>query len=282
MFQCNQDICEWMLGWHPQRSWTADEHFEETPQTDGHHRVRGNKWETVRSCRHSEIKLVQIRQLWKVFNYGVIDHSDCFRCQWSETSENERSESTLMLDEFAGHCWLLKNRNYCLRDDTLTSWRRESTTTTGEAGSGKSALLVSVDVTFAIFLWWVAGRTWWRVAWWSILTPWRRRLWCSPWPLMTFRRRVWHTAQPTHTVRFTHPWSLESVLLLFRSLTTTRYYKRNESTLTHNNSWVLTTNWVLNQFYAPSLNKDFSAGQSLHQQLSVGGCSLLVFCFAVS
>lgn len=59
--------------------------------------------------------------------------------------------------------------------------------------------------------------------------------------------------------------------------------QKNESTLTHNNSWVLTTNCrVLNQFYAPSLNKDFSAGQSLHQRLSAAGCSLLVFCFAVS
>lgn len=175
-------------------------------------------------------------QSWRVLNYRVIDHSDWFRCQWSETSESERSESTLMLGEFADRCWLLKNRNYCLRDDTLTSWRRESTTTTGETGLLRSALLVSVDVTFAVCLWWVAGRTWWRVAWWSILTPWRRRLWCSPWPLMTFRKRVWHTARPTHTVRFTRPWSLESVLLLFRSLTTTRYDKRNESTLTHNNS----------------------------------------------
>lgn len=86
------------------------------------------------------------------------------------------------------------------------------------------------QVLFFVFclclcLWWTAGRTWWQVAWWSTLTLWRRRQWCSPWPQTTSRRRVWPTAQPTHIVRSTPPWSLESVLPSFPSPTTTRYYK---------------------------------------------------------
>lgn len=89
---------------------------------------------------------------------------------------------------------------------------------------------VSVEVKFFAFclclcLWWSAGRTWWQVAWWNTLTLWRRRRWCLPWPQMTSRRRVWPTAQPTHIVRSTPPWSLESVLPSFPSPTTTRYNK---------------------------------------------------------
>lgn len=40
-FQRYKNLCERLLGGDPQRPGAADEHAEEAPQADGHHRVRG-------------------------------------------------------------------------------------------------------------------------------------------------------------------------------------------------------------------------------------------------
>lgn len=86
------------------------------------------RWESVKSL----LFVFFTRLWWELETQSKVLGSECYRCPWSETSESVRSESTQTLDESAARCWLLRNRNYCWRDDTSISWRRENTTTTGE------------------------------------------------------------------------------------------------------------------------------------------------------
>ena len=41
LLQCHKDLCERVLGGHPQRARAADEHSAEAAEADGHHCVRG-------------------------------------------------------------------------------------------------------------------------------------------------------------------------------------------------------------------------------------------------
>lgn len=82
-------------------------------------------------------------------------------------------------------------------------------------------------------LWWLAGRTWWRVVLWSTSTRWRRRRSCLRWLQMTSRKRAWLIAQRTLIVRSIRPWSWEFVLQSFHSLITIRYIKQKQLWWSH-------------------------------------------------
>ena len=85
----------------------------------------------------------------RLVNQLIKQRSLCRRCPWSETFRTARSESTRTLVASAGHCSLWRTRSCCWRRVTFSSWRRESTTTTGR----KWVFRVHINWLFPVFYW---------------------------------------------------------------------------------------------------------------------------------